>query len=160
MKKNGFTILELIMAMAIFAIIGGVVIGFFSASFRILYSETNKSSLRISVESAVHQLTNELTPTKAVTASGANSITFWNDKDFDSVQDTGEVYSYALSSGKLVKTVNSISKNLLYGVTAFSLTYDGTPAANVRVVTFTLTATSGVDSLTIKDQIRLRNKLD
>jgi len=157
MKKYGYTLLELIISMAIMAIIGGVLIGFFSASFRILNSETNRSSLRITIESAMAQFENDLIPAKLVNSMGASSINFWTDMDYDSTQDSNEVFSYSLSNGNLVRTVAGVSKNILYGVTGFNLSYDSAQAASVHLVSLTLTATSGTDSLTVKDQIMLRN---
>jgi prepilin-type N-terminal cleavage/methylation domain-containing protein len=160
MKKSGFTLLELIIGMAIFSIVIVVIVGFFGASFRILYAETNRSSLRTSMESALYGFSKELISAKQVNAKSATAITFWSDYDYDTGQDTNEVFTYSLSSGKLVRTVNGTSKNLIYGVTVFNLTYDSVQPDDVRLVAVTLTATSGGDSLTMKDQIRLRNKFD
>ena len=144
--------------MAVFSVVFAVVYAFFGASFTILSTESNRSSLRTNMEGAFTQLSHDLLLTSQVVTIGASSIGFWVDLDYDGNQEAPEIYSYALSGGKIIKTINGVSKNLLYGVTNFTLGYDSALASSVHLVTVTMTATEGSSSLTVQNSIRIRNQ--
>jgi type II secretory pathway pseudopilin PulG len=173
----GATLVELLVAIAIMAVIGGGVVSVAVASFRterlVVEVRDAMDTARLSVEDLRRDVR---AARRVLTGSDATTLVLWRDVDGDAVTDPGETITYRLipdaagapcpgapatGAARLTRQVDS-GPTVLLGCdyrsgTAFA--YTGVPVDRVRV---TLTARARLDSrgasaFAIDEVVRVRN---
>jgi len=114
-KKNGFTLIEVIVSLVLLGIIGAIV-GMGIANIAKSYFASSKNLDTAQKGTLVlSRLVKELSAVKSITTATATAITFTR---YDNVTDT-----IAISGANLLLTNNNISDILTDQVSAFTLTY-------------------------------------
>lgn len=162
MKSRGFTLLELIITMGIMAFLIEVGVLSYTAVGRAMTSQLDETDASWQTYRALSDIETDLREARPVITANLNDISFWwKDLNADTLLDAGEEITYAWDGtvgGDLVVT-GARSKIVARGVQNFALTYDSAVAADVRLVTATLTLKSGNSQKTGEMTILMRNKL-
>ena len=123
MNKNGFTLIELTIAISLFAILMGAITFAFVVVLREFSSTQIRSNLRQDAVIALERLTRELNEAREITSARDNSVSFWwQDSDGDELRDAQEVvtFSWDQTAGNPLKRD---SVNLAFNVESFQINY-------------------------------------
>lgn len=165
-NDRGFTLLELIVTIAL---VGAMVLSLgllFNANFKVFYNQTGRSDIKGKAGRALETWSNELRQAASLTAATVSSVTITLDTDADGDDDTIQ-YTWGgasgnpfnrISGGVTTPIINSVSS------AAFSC-YDSTGAllsfpvtlSQVKSIAVTVTATSDRETFTLRSQTTLRN---
>jgi prepilin-type N-terminal cleavage/methylation domain-containing protein len=159
-KRKAFTLIELLVAMAVLVVIFAMVFTIYFVVVNVFTEESGQSTLRQEAESAMYTLIADLRLAKKITAASNVSVTAWVDKDEDEVQDTEELITYSFSgtSGDpLVRTQDSIDKNMLYNITEFELTYDSTSVDDIHLICVSFTIEKDGEAVSLSSKVKPRN---
>ena len=154
-RPNGFSILELLIVLAIMSIVGGAAYSIF-ATLTMSYTTQNvaaktQQGLRIGVDTIARDIRMAgLDPLKSagakIVTADSTTIQFTSDKNLDGdVDDSSEDITYALSGDAILYTDDLGSVPVIENVSNFSFTYfdsDGSITSiteNIRSVHISLT---------------------
>ena len=129
MSKQGMTLMETIMAMALMSILGGLFVYMYVASTRVFQSEFSRSELRGSGSTALERIGGILREARALDQITATSVTVWQDLNTNANREVDEIIQFSWSGtpgDPLLKTVNAQSVPFLKGVQSFTFSYDVT----------------------------------
>ena len=159
MKRRGFSLLEVILVVAMTAILSGAVFFVYLACFRAWNAGENRAELRTELSQALEAITRDLYRAKDITLESAHSLRF--------VQGTSEFRFYLYSADDpdppaYDKTAYRLLKSsadetygkgtmLATGVQPTVFSYDN------KVVTVDLTATKDGSTVHMRTRIRPRN---
>ncbi len=160
-KKNGLTLLELIIVMALMATVLTVVVLMYSTGIKIFLDQGDSSYARQNVYSALYELADDLKEASGINSASNVALSFWVDLNADEVRqsDTEDIsYAWSGNSGDpLIKTVNSQVKNVLPRVTFLNFAYDSAIIANIRFVSIEATAQYNSQSFSFATSVKPRN---
>jgi prepilin-type N-terminal cleavage/methylation domain-containing protein len=159
MRKKGFTIIELLISMAMLLTLLMVIFMVYNVGNKMMISENSRTDLMIEGSRAVDSLTKELREARTITTSEARSITFWRDLNGNSTMEANEIikFSWSGTSGdRLKRTVLSTQESTLSNyVQNFQLTYDN--PSNIKLITMTLRVGQGTETMSFEASVRPRN---
>jgi type II secretory pathway pseudopilin PulG len=159
-NKKGITIIELLIAMSLLALLLGMVVGVYLIGANVFSSESSRSDVRQDAFSAMHTVVEKLREAKSITSASNTSVTFWVDGDWDGIIDGGETYviSWSGSIGApLVMTAGGVAHNILEGVQHFNLSYDSAVVASIRHITITIETLQNEESIMLRSSVKPRN---
>lgn len=160
-NKCGLTLLELIVVMALMAIVLTVVVSMYSMGIKVFLEQGDSSYARQNVYSALYELVTDLKEASGINSASNVALSFWVDLNADAVrQSATEDISYAWSGNSgdpLTRTVNSQVKKVLPRVTYFNLAYDSAIVANIRLVSIEATALYNSQSFSFATSVKPRN---
>lgn len=161
MKTNkGITLIDLLIIMSLTAVLLPIIIGIYMSITKIYATEDTRSKLRTDMARAMNRLTEELRKAKSITINGDKMLGFWVDENGNKIRETSEtiIYSwYGVSSEALYRTVNSVMEKIIPTVTKFTITYDSTKLANIRMIDIQLTAKYKDATYSLSTKVRPRN---
>lgn len=159
MRNRAFTLLEMIISMAIICIALLVVFVAYDTNIRMLSGEMNETDAAIELNKTMDRMTRDIRSSLWVVTTGTQTVTVWAyDLDSDGTYDASELVTYKWVGGtvdvvyRTVQTTNEIIGRYIYGMTA---TYDVTPGPSL--VTISLTAKVGTQVSTLSSSVNLRN---
>lgn len=160
-NKSGVTLIELVISLALLTILLTSIFLVYNVGVQIFLLGEKRSELRVDVERAMALMVDEILSARGITSASDRSVTLWIDEDVDQQMDSPELITYSFSgiTGEaLVRNDESGDRNLLRGVSDFSLTYDSEVVDTIHLVDFSLSATKGTESFTVATAVKLRNK--
>ena len=157
--KPGHTVLELIIASALIAIVVAVIYLTYNVGIKIFSSEVLRSDILGEGTRALERMGNELRGALKINSAGSQNLTFWyKDLNSNGSQEASETITYSWSGtpqDSLLRTVVSQSETLSNNIQSFSFTYDN--PSDINLVTITLTVKKGEEEKMLKSSIKLRN---
>ena len=167
MKKTGFTLLELIIAIVFFTIFAGVVFWTFVVGLRVWGSGMNRAYIRQDANLAIERMVRELSQAKSFTIAQADQVKFDADIDNDG---TVETVTFAISDGSLERTVDGTTTVLTSDLQTVEFSYrdlndaamafpiTGNDRDNIRVIVMFLTLNEGKETFTLSSSAYARNQ--
>ena len=159
--SKGFTLLELMMAMAMLSIAIAVIFYAFSASMRVFTSELSDADASLEMHRAIERMTNELRGSLEIISANGTGITFWyDDLNNDGTREANETVQYSwtgTSEGYINRTVQTSTQEIANGIKSFSLTYNDPSPSNIRVVNIYITVQKDSTVSTLESGVKLRN---
>lgn len=167
--SGGITLIELLMAMALFSVIVGAALSIFTVSLNIWDSSQSRIDIRQNGSLAMEKMVRYLELANNITAATASSITFTADVNND---DTDETVTLALDTvnEKLNQAISGVTMTLTPGVQSFSLSYyksdTETPFTpliqadrdTIRIVNLSLIMNKGSDTVSLGSSAYCRNQ--
>jgi len=158
-RKKGFTLLELMIAMAVISMILAGVFMAFSVVLKLFVDETDQTDIFIEADRGMSRMVRELREAKEITNASSREITFWYaDLNNNGTREATELATYTWS-GSPESNLNRIASGetfpLSYGVFSFALTYDN--QSNVKLINILLTVGKGDNRATLESSVRPRN---
>ena len=160
MRENkGFTLLELMIAMAIMSMVMAAVFSAFSIFFRIFFDETQRTDIYIEADRGMNRIVSELRETKEIVSASSREVTFWlDDLNGNGTREANETVTYRWS-GSIEAALNRIISNetfpVAYGVYNFTLSYDD--PNDVKFIDVKLTTGKQLNRATLESSVRPRN---
>ena len=154
MKQKGFTLIELVIVIAILAVLSAIVLPVLQSGFNAYFTERNLVDANWQGSLALSRMTRDIRDipsTSGISVASATQFTF--------TDDTNNAVSYTLSGSTLFR--NGIA--LANGVNSVTFGYySGSGAAtasivSIRYVTITLNITENATNLTLFATVNLRN---
>lgn len=167
MKKRGFTLIEVVIVMALFAILVGSTLWLFVSGLRVWGVGRDRSEIRQLGNSALERMVRDLSQANSFTIAQANQVKFSADVDDDASDET---IAFALSNGNLAATVDGTETILALNVDNFALAYldlnnaamnfpiTGSDRDDIRVVTISLTLKRADETLNLSSSVYARNQ--
>lgn len=170
---KGFTLFELIISIALMAIIAGAVWGVFAAGVRPFYGQRTRAIETSEAGRALQMLADEIREATSITAAQQTSITFTVDSDGDGNNET-VLYSWSGTAGDPLNRTYTppapgtpFTKAVVNSVSSLSFSYynfDSTTAltfpvtlSQVKALLLDMTVTSGSESFQLRNRIKLRD---
>ncbi len=133
-RQRGFTLVELLVAMAVSSIVLGTMVVFFTLQNRSYTRDTATADLQQVVRAAIDFMSDNIrmagldplqTGNFGIEAAGADSITFTADLDMNGQIDVSnsERIAYALNGNQVQQTVGAVTEPLVDNVTNIAFTY-------------------------------------
>ena len=155
-RQRGFTLVELLVAMAVFSIVLGAMVAFFSTQNRSYTRNTATADIQQVVRAGIDFMSDNIrmsgldplqTGNFGIEAPGATTITFTADLDMNGQVDVSnsERITYALIGNQVQQTVGAVTEPLVDNVTNFSFTYRdenddlAADSADIRTVQISMT---------------------
>lgn len=146
--EQGITLLELVVAMGIFAVIIGIVFSFQQSGINAWKQGDVQTDLQQNVRVALDRIVRELRQAQQITQNGAQEIRFLNLDD--------QTIRYFLDGGEMKRTVmeTGITTVVAGSLSGLSFTYD----TDLRLVKIEVTSeTREAQSYTLEVKVYLRN---
>ena len=169
MKKNGFTLVELLIATVLFSVLAAVVSWTFLVGLRVWNSGRTRAELRQSANLSMERLVRELGAASVINKAKSDEVDFDADLDGDGALET--IKFDVSNDDNLERTEDGASVTMARDVQAFTLGYylDGNnddlessvtgPTKNdIRVIVITLTLNSGDETFTLSSGVYTRNQ--
>lgn len=177
-NKNGFTLIEILIAMALALIVMSMIYSFFYLQQKTYINQSEITATQQDIVAALHLMEKEIRmaaydPTGdalagIMTPGGTNEIKFSYDKNEDGnlKNDSGETLSYSLVGGRIVRTDASDAANpavLISNVDVFDIVYldkDKTPTtslADIRIIQLAIVVRMGREDYNYTDTYEYRN---
>jgi prepilin-type N-terminal cleavage/methylation domain-containing protein len=154
-RRQGLTLIELVLAMAISAIILFVVAVAYVASIRTFTQEISRSDIFWDGYRGLDTITEELRDSLEIIANETDNISFWwKDLNANNSIEANEVVSYSLSGQNLIRSVGGEDLPLVQNVVGFDLAYDY--PANPGLITITLTLRKEGQMTTLESKVNPR----
>lgn len=168
--KKGITLIELIIAVTLFSILGSVVLWVFVVGLRSWDSGRNRADIRQSVNMALERMTRELSQASEITTAKAGNITFQADLDQNGTAET--ITFDVTNADNLERTESGVDILMVSNVQDFTLGYYlesdndtllsavNSPATRdtIRVVVISITVNEGDETLTFSTSAYTRNQ--
>ncbi|NQU95198.1 MAG: hypothetical protein HQ549_03070 [Candidatus Omnitrophica bacterium] len=168
--KKGITLIELIISVTLFLILGSVVLWVFVVGLRSWDSGLNRANIRQSVNVALERMTRELGQASEVTQAKAGNITFQADLDENGTVET--ITFDVTNADNLERTESGRDILMVSNVQDFTLGYYlesgndtllssvNSPANRdtIRVVVISITVSEGDETLTFSTSAYTRNQ--
>ncbi len=133
-RQRGFTLVELLVAMAVSSIVLGTIVVFFTLQNRSYTRDTATADLQQVVRAAIDFMSDNIrmagldplqTGDFGIEAAGADGITFTADLDMNGQIDVSnsERIAYALNGNQVQQTVGAVTEPLVDNVTNIAFTY-------------------------------------
>jgi type IV pilus assembly protein PilW len=133
-RQRGFTLFELLVAMAVFSIVLGSMVAFFTMQIRSYTRDTATADIQQVVRAGIDFMSDNIrmagldplqTGNFGIEAPGAAAITFTADLDMNGQIDVSnsERITYALNGKQVQQTVGAVTEPLVDNVTNFTFTY-------------------------------------
>ncbi len=168
--KKAFTLLELLVAIALVSTFAVTVLWLFSTGLKTWGFGYNRARLRQDVSAAMQRMVRELSQTNSISSAQDDQITFLADLDDNG---TDETVAYALSGADLQRTEGTVVSVLAFDVQTFGLTYRDlddnllnppgdtstqTKRDRIRVVTVSLTMDKDDETVSLSSSVFARNQ--
>lgn len=167
MKKNGFTLIELIIVIVLFVMLAAAVFWTFVAGLRAWDSGWNRADVRQAGNLAIEIMTRELSQAKSFTVAQAGKVKFDADIDND---DSDETVTFAADDGCLKRTVDGIAtvstpnlqklefayRDLNDAAMTFPIT--GNDHDNIRGIVIFLILNKGDETIMLSSGVYVRNQ--
>lgn len=165
--KKGFTLIELIITIALFSILAISVFWTFMVGLRVWDSGKNRADVRQEGNLAIEIMTRELSQASSITIADSDKVKFSAD-----LNDDGEIESITLNVGgsNLNRTVEDVAVALAKNVSTLQLAYydfnnnlldvpvAAGQRADIRLITIVLTMNKGEEAVTLSSGVYLRNQ--
>jgi len=155
-RQRGFSLIELLVAMAVFSIVLGSMIAFFTTQNRSYTRDTATADIQQVVRAGIDFMSDNIrmagldplqTGNFGIEVPGATAITFTADLDMNGEIDVSnsERITYALNGNQVQQTVGTVTEPLVDSVTNLTFTYrdeDGVVSADpaaIRTVQVSMT---------------------
>lgn len=133
-RQRGFTLVELLVAMAVSSIVLGSMVAFFTVQNRSYTRNTATADIQQVVRAGIDFISDNIrmagldplqTGNFGIEAPGATAITFTADLDMNGQIDVSnsERITYALNGNQVQQTVGAVTEPLVDNVTNFTFTY-------------------------------------
>jgi prepilin-type N-terminal cleavage/methylation domain-containing protein len=167
--RSGFTLVELIITVALFSIIVGVASLLFLMGMKAWSYGNDRSEIRTRANSAMEVITNDLSEAHLVTAATATSITFSADPDNDGLDEIVTIAFDAVNN-KIDRTVAGSTRILTPYAQSFGFTYcqanmetTFVPATqadrdSMRIVNISLTMDKQDETISLSSSVLCRNQ--
>lgn len=162
---GGVTLVELMVAMMITAILGAVVATWMTSAARAVTMHREDDRAVQDLRQAKDLLTREVRTAAVVTAISSTSLTFWVDANYNGEADDGETITWSIEPGALVRSTDApgeaeplvVLEHLVIAGSGFA--YDAEVASEVRLVEVALVVSAGSPDRTrsLSTLIHLRN---
>ncbi|MFH1759677.1 MAG: prepilin-type N-terminal cleavage/methylation domain-containing protein, partial [bacterium] len=97
MKQQGITLIELLIAMAIFIVVITIVVLVVNVGVNTFQMGADRSDIRQEISGAMHIFTDKLKEAKEIKSASNQGISFWIDEDWDDDEESGEIYTFSWS---------------------------------------------------------------
>jgi hypothetical protein len=154
--RQGITLLELVLAMAISLAILAVIMVAYFAGVRTFTQEMSRFDIFWDAHKALDAVTDDIRNCDDVISSEADSINLWCDLDADTTMEANEYVSFYLSDQKLMRTLSGESRLVVDNVESFVLEYDDDAYPTLVTVTLTMNKAGHRATLEGKANIRMR----
>lgn len=154
-KNNGFTLIELIISMAVLTF--GILIVFyaFTSSMRLFSDELTESDVSLETHRAIERMSRELRNSKEIVSSSGTSISFWyQDTNNNGTREAAETVTYTWTGGTvegITRTIGATSVRLANDIYGLSITY------NSPLITIVVTGKKGSSIGTLESSVKSRN---
>ena len=169
MKKNGFTLVELLIATVLFSVLAAVISWTFLVGLRVWNSGSIRAELRQSANLSMERMVRELSAASVINTAKSDEVDFDADLDGNGVAET---IKFDVSNDDILeRTEDKASVTMARDVQAFTLGYylDGNnddlespvtgPRKNdIRVIVITLTLNNGDETFTLSSGVYIRNQ--
>jgi len=169
MKKNGFTLVELLIATVLFSVLAAVISWTFLVGLRVWNSGSIRAELRQSANLSMERMVRELSAASVINTAKSDEVDFDADLDGNGVAET---IKFDVSNDDILeRTEDKASVTMARDVQAFTLGYylDGNnddlespvtgPRKNdIRVIVITLTLNNGEEAFTLSSSVYTRNQ--
>ena len=159
MGEKGFTLLELIIAMALITMVMAAVFMGFSVALRLFVEEMDRSNIYIEADRGISRMTKELLGAKEIVSASSREVTFWlADVNADGLRQDGETVRFAwegTAESALNRIVSSEVLPISYDVIDFTLGYDN--PLGPKLINIELTTGKGTNFVTLESSVKLRN---
>lgn len=166
-RESGITLVELMVAMMITAILGAVVATWMTSAVKAANMHRDDDIAVQDLRQAKDLLTRELRSAAEVVTLSPTMITVWVDSDYSGAPDDGEIITWSIESdGTLVRwtdvdggSANGVVVLDRVVVSLSGFDYDAPEAPDVRKVSVVLVVTAGSEHRTrsISTEIFIRN---
>lgn len=156
---KGITIIELLVAIGILAIIMATIISAYSVGSKLFTSEMAKSDIYHEANKAIKQIGNDLRNCRQITSAESTRITFWIDSNGNGSLEANEMITYAwngIEGANLVRTQPD-NFTIVKNVNNFSLTYNSPSGEEISVITISLFLKRDKEASTLESSVYLRN---
>ncbi len=141
-NKQGFTVVELVVSVAIGSVLLGIAISMFNVQRKAFSLQDQKTEMRQNMRAAMDYMSREIrmagygtTTTNVFTVTGTNTITFSSDIDNDTNLDQ-ITYGFDSAELQIVRNTQPIAEN----IESLSFVYGTDSAGNTNAVTVAITA--------------------
>lgn len=154
LRRDGFTLIEMTIALACFSLIVVLMGNLFAESFSTTHTVANQNMANYSAQEAVERMVDEIRGCNGITTGTATGVTF-------TLGTSTITYAYDAAHQKVLRN-NSV---YITGITSFALTYHDVTGAvtavmgNVFTVGIAVTGTKGPVHIDISTSAQCRNKL-
>ncbi len=165
--KKGFTLIELIIVIALFSVLMLSVSWVFVAGLRTWNSGVNRAEIRQDGTLALEKMVREISQADSFTIAHADRVKFDADLDDDG---GNEDITFATDDNRLIRTVSGTSTVLAYNVQSFGLLYrdlnnavmpfpiTGNNRDNIRVIIMSLTMSNADETIDLSSGAYARNQ--
>jgi prepilin-type N-terminal cleavage/methylation domain-containing protein len=158
-KQKGFTLLEMIISMAIITIAMGAIFMAFSMALRLFVEESMRTDSHIEADRSMSRMIKELRGSKQIISTATREVTFWlSDENENDIREADETVTFTWT-GSPEYTLNRTSSNetlhLAYDVYDFTLTYDD--PFDIGLIDISITIGEGPTHVTLESSAKLRN---
>jgi len=158
-RRKSFTLLELIIAMAIISIVLAGVFMAFSVALRLFVGELTRSNVYIEADRGMNKITKDLKSSREIVSGTSREVSFWLfDFNGNGTREADETATF-LWSGSPESSLNRILSSetipIAYGVNNFTLTYDD--PLSPKLITVKIMIGKGLNTVTLESSVKLRN---
>ena len=169
-KRSAFTLVELMIVIALFLVLTGVLAQVLLVGFNVLGSENNRANLRQEANLAMERIVRELSQTTSITDANEDGIEFVVDLDGDEVNET---VTFDANAATLNRTEDASVVKLAGNTQAFTLAYYDTTNAlmtvpsdvsnqakrdNIRLINVALTMNNNSETFDLRSSVYTRNQ--
>jgi prepilin-type N-terminal cleavage/methylation domain-containing protein len=158
-KKKGFTLLELMIAMALISMVLAAVFMAFSMALRIFVDESNRSDIYLEADRGMSRMVYELREAKQVITASSREVMFWAaDLNNNGTREANETVTYSWSGSpesRLNRITSGETYPLSYGVYSFYLSYDN--PSDIKLINMKLVTGREYNRATVESSVRPRN---
>ena len=158
-KRPGFTLLELIIAMAVISVVMAGVFMAFSMAMKVFMEEASRTDVYIGADHAVSVMTKELKGAREIVSASSREVSFWlSDLNDDGTREANEtiIYLWSTSPESSLKRFEGVSyESLAFNVMDFELSYDN-PSA-VGLIKIKLAVGNASNIVTLESSVKPRN---
>ena len=165
--KRGFTLIEVIIVMALFSVLVGSACWVFTVGLSVWSSGRGRSEIRQDSSIAMETMVRELSQASSFTIAQAGTVKFSADVDDDGADET---ITFNTSGNNLNRTVEDIAVVLARNVDTFQLAYYdlnnnlleqpllGLQRDDIRVITISLTLSEADETFSLSSGVYARNQ--
>ena len=157
--RKSFTLIELIIAMAIISMVLAAVFMAFSIALRLFVDELARSSTYMEADRGMSRITKDLKSAREIVSGTSREVYFWlSDLNGDGTREADETVLFSWSGSpesSLIRTISGETLPVAYGVRGLTITYDN--PSSPKLITIKLTIGHDTNIATLESSVRLRN---